>query len=39
LNRLPGHNSGVNNLAFSPGGQYLASGSFDGMLRLWGIRP
>lgn len=39
LRTLDGHESAVNSLAFSPSGQYLVSGSYDGSLRLWGIRP
>lgn len=33
--RLTGHVQLVNNAAFSPDGQWLASGSFDGSVRLW----
>ncbi len=39
LNVLMGHPKGLQALAFSPNGQVLASASFDGNLRLWGIRP
>lgn len=39
LRTLEGHESAVNSLVFSPSGQYLVSGSYDGSLRLWGIRP
>ena len=39
LRTLEGHTSGVVRLLFSPDGRFLVSGSYDGMLRLWGIRP
>jgi WD40 repeat protein len=39
LNTLPGHTSGVTQLLFSPDNQYLVSASYDGTIRLWGIRP
>ena len=34
-NRLEGHGSAVYSVAFSPNGERLVSGSFDGTLRLW----
>lgn len=34
---LEGHTSRVPNLAFSPSGQLLASASWDGTLRVWGV--
>lgn len=39
LRTLEGHTHGVNHLLFSPRGFYLVSSSYDGALRLWGIRP
>ena len=39
LRDLEGHLRGVNFLAFSPNNQLLASASYDGTIRLWGIRP
>jgi WD40 repeat protein len=39
LRTLEGHTSGVTRLLFSPDSQYLVSASYDGTLRLWGIRP
>ena len=36
---LPGHTHAVDHLAFSPDGKLLVSGSYDGTLRLWGVRP
>ncbi len=39
LRKLEGHRRGVNFLQFSANGQLLASASYDGTIRLWGIRP
>ena len=39
LRTLEGHTHGVEHLTFSPDGQMLVSGSYDGSVRLWGIRP
>jgi len=36
--RLTGHVQLVNAVCFSPDGQWLASGSFDGAVRLWAAR-
>jgi WD40 repeat protein len=39
LRTLEGHVGGVTSLIFSPNREYLVSASYDGVLRLWGIRP
>lgn len=39
LRTLEGHTSGVSHVLFSSDSQFLISASYDGMLRLWGIRP
>jgi WD40 repeat protein len=39
LRTLEGHTSSVTHLLFSPENQFLVSGSYDGILRIWGIRP
>jgi len=39
LRSLEGHSSGVDHLLFSPYGDLLVSGSYDGTILLWGIRP
>ncbi|MFM6402366.1 MAG: WD40 repeat domain-containing protein, partial [Planktothrix sp.] len=36
-NRLEGHLASVNSVSFSPNGQVLASGSADGMIKLWDV--
>jgi WD40 repeat protein len=39
LRSLEGHTNGVSKLLFSSDSQYLVSASYDGTIRLWGIRP
>ena len=39
LRTLTGHTHAVENLIFSPDGGLLVSGSYDGTLRVWGVRP
>ncbi len=39
LRELTGHKVGVSDLLFSPGSQFLISASYDGEIRVWGIRP
>lgn len=39
LHTLEGHSSGVDYLLFSPGGEMIVSGTYDGVIRIWGIRP
>lgn len=35
---LTGHSQPVYSLSFSPDGRYLASGSFDKIIRVWSIK-
>jgi WD40 repeat protein len=37
LARLKGHQSLINNLVFSPNGEFLASGSEDATIRIWQV--
>jgi WD40 repeat protein len=39
LRTLEGHTNAVGYLLFDPTGQFLVSASYDGTIRLWGIRP
>jgi WD40 repeat protein len=39
LRLLENNSGGIGNLIFSPDSLYLVSASYDGVLRLWGIRP
>jgi len=39
LRELEGNTQGVTNVLFSPAGDMLVSGSYDGRVILWGIRP
>ncbi len=39
LRSLESPTSGIIRLVFSPSGQYLVSAAYDGLVRLWGIRP
>jgi WD40 repeat protein len=39
LHTLEGHAQAVNHLLFSPDGQFFVSASYDGQIRMWGIRP
>jgi WD40 repeat protein len=39
LHQLGGHTHGVDYLIFSADGSLLVSASYDGTVRLWGIRP
>jgi WD40 repeat protein/tRNA A-37 threonylcarbamoyl transferase component Bud32 len=37
LKTLTGHTNGVESVSFSPDGKYLASGSRDGIIKLWNV--
>jgi len=39
LNTMEGHKNGISHLCFSPDSQFLISASYDGAIRVWGIRP
>ena len=39
LRSLDNQTTGISQLSFSPDSKYLVSASYDGNLRLWGIRP
>ncbi len=39
LRELPGHSAAITRLLFSVDGRFLVSGSYDGMVRLWGVWP
>lgn len=39
LKKLLGHTLGATGISFSPDGKIIASVSFDGTVRLWGINP
>lgn len=38
LNELKGHQENIMNLDWSPDGQFIASGSMDGIVKLWSTK-
>lgn len=39
LRTLEGHQHGVDRIAFAPNGRWLVTASYDGAVRIWGLRP
>lgn len=39
IKTLEGHHTGVDYVLWSPNGDMIISGSYDGEIRIWGIRP
>ena len=37
IRTLQGHTGGVRDVAISPDGQWIVSGSHDGSVRVWGL--
>ena len=38
LRKLKGHNNIINTVTFSANGKFAASGDFDGVIKLWGLK-